>query len=91
MSLAIALEYAYVLTKNARLHRKHAASPELTSVQAKYAVRFLKPGFGDVGYVAHPSFVEANELNDIEGPLSISAAGGYPLSHSSPKPLQYLI
>lgn len=35
----------------------------------------MKPGFGDVGYVAHPSFVEAVELKDIKGPLSIAAAG----------------
>lgn len=41
---------------------------------AKYAIRFLKPGFGDVGYVAHPSFVEAVELKNIKGPLSIAAA-----------------
>jgi len=28
----------------------------------------------DVGYVAHPSFVEEGELRAIEGPLSIAAA-----------------
>ncbi|KAK2762782.1 hypothetical protein FQN54_000956 [Arachnomyces sp. PD_36] len=43
---------------------------------AKYVVRHLKPSENkiDVGYVAHPSFVEANELSAIGGPLSISAA-----------------
>lgn len=41
---------------------------------AKYTIRFLKPGYGDVGYVAHPSFIEAAELGDIKGPLSIAAA-----------------
>lgn len=51
---------------------------ELTSkVQGKYVVRWLKKGDVqvDVGYVAHPSFVEPNELAGISGPLSISAAG----------------
>lgn len=28
----------------------------------------------DVGYIAHPSFVEEKELQNIQGPLSISAA-----------------
>ena len=49
----------------------------------KYVVRNLQ-GEGnklDVGYIAHPSFVEADELKAIEGPLSISAAGK---SQSSP-------
>ncbi|KAH8688707.1 dienelactone hydrolase family protein [Talaromyces proteolyticus] len=43
---------------------------------AKYVIRHLHPGQGkvDVGYVAHPSFVEAEELKAIEGPLAISAA-----------------
>ncbi|OQE19092.1 hypothetical protein PENSTE_c016G08409 [Penicillium steckii] len=41
---------------------------------AKYAVRLLQPGVVDVSYVAHPSFVEADELAAIKGPLSISAA-----------------
>ncbi|EYE97301.1 uncharacterized protein EURHEDRAFT_513868 [Aspergillus ruber CBS 135680] len=31
-------------------------------------------GASETGYVAHPSFVEAAELNDIKGPLSITAA-----------------
>ncbi|CAI7586717.1 unnamed protein product [Penicillium manginii] len=41
---------------------------------AKYAVRFLRPGDVDVAYVAHPSFVDADELAGIRGPLSIAAA-----------------
>ncbi|KAF2218165.1 dienelactone hydrolase [Elsinoe ampelina] len=41
----------------------------------KYVVRFLAENKGiDVGYVAHPSFVEADELKAIKGPLSIAAA-----------------
>lgn len=42
---------------------------------AKYVVRFLPKGKGiDVGYSAHPSFVEEAELAAISGPFSISAA-----------------
>jgi len=42
---------------------------------AKYVVRFLPKGKGiDVGYAAHPSFVEESELAAISGPFSISAA-----------------
>ncbi|KAJ5102885.1 hypothetical protein N7532_003414 [Penicillium argentinense] len=41
---------------------------------AKYAVRLLQPGGVDVAYVAHPSFVESDELAAIKGPLSIAAA-----------------
>ncbi|KAK4236559.1 dienelactone hydrolase [Achaetomium macrosporum] len=40
---------------------------------AKYVVRHYKDGI-DVGYVAHPSFVEEDELSAITGPLAISAA-----------------
>ncbi|KAH7080751.1 dienelactone hydrolase [Paraphoma chrysanthemicola] len=42
----------------------------------KYVVRWLKgPGVGlDAGYVAHPSFTEADELWGMKGPLSIAAA-----------------
>ncbi|KIV93097.1 hypothetical protein PV10_04339 [Exophiala mesophila] len=42
----------------------------------KYVVRHLRPDSGkiDVGYTAHPSFVDAAELRDIKGPLAISAA-----------------
>lgn len=43
--------------------------------QAKYAIRLLNPGLLDVSYVAHPSFVENDELAAIKGPLSIAAAG----------------
>lgn len=31
----------------------------------------------DVGYMAHPSFVDAEEVKALKGPLSISAAGNY--------------
>ncbi|KAL2116221.1 hypothetical protein VTJ04DRAFT_10476 [Mycothermus thermophilus] len=40
---------------------------------AKYVIRHYKNGI-DVGYVAHPSFVEEDELAEITGPLAISAA-----------------
>lgn len=43
---------------------------------AKYVVRYLHPKQNkiDVGYVAHPSFVEADELKAIGGPFAIAAA-----------------
>ncbi|KAF4634511.1 hypothetical protein G7Y89_g3590 [Cudoniella acicularis] len=42
---------------------------------AKYVARFMAAGKGiDVGYVAHPSFVEEAELAAIKGPFSIAAA-----------------
>lgn len=43
----------------------------------KYVVRHLRPAEQkiEVGFTAHPSFVEADELMAIEGPLSIAAAG----------------
>ena len=40
---------------------------------AKYVVRHYKDGI-DVGYLAHPSFVERDELAAITGPVSIAAA-----------------
>ncbi|KAF2274650.1 alpha/beta-hydrolase [Westerdykella ornata] len=40
----------------------------------KYVCRFLKSGKLDAGYIAHPSFVDAEEVEGIEGPLSIAAA-----------------
>ncbi|KAL2152807.1 hypothetical protein VTH82DRAFT_3962 [Thermothelomyces myriococcoides] len=40
---------------------------------AKYVVRHYKNGI-NVGYIAHPSFVEEEELAAISGPLAISAA-----------------
>lgn len=40
---------------------------------AKYVARHYKNGI-KVGYVAHPSFVEEDELAAIGGPLSIAAA-----------------
>jgi dienelactone hydrolase len=43
---------------------------------AKYVARFMTGGKGvDVGYMAHPSFVEDEEIKALTGPLSISAAG----------------
>lgn len=43
---------------------------------AKYVVRHLLPDSAkiDVGYCAHPSFVEEAELRDMKGPLAIAAA-----------------
>jgi hypothetical protein len=43
----------------------------------KYVCRFLKEGRLDAGYTAHPSFVDAEEVKGIKGPLSIAAAGMY--------------
>ncbi|KAJ5776254.1 uncharacterized protein N7511_001265 [Penicillium nucicola] len=40
----------------------------------KYVCRYLKPGKIDVGFTAHPTMVDAEELQGIEGPLSIAAA-----------------
>ncbi|RAL58671.1 hypothetical protein DID88_002977 [Monilinia fructigena] len=41
----------------------------------KYVARYLAEGKGiDVGYVAHPSFIEEDELRAIKGPFSIAAA-----------------
>jgi len=41
----------------------------------KYVVRFLAEGRGvDAGYVAHPSFVDKEEIEASKGPLSIAAA-----------------
>ncbi|PLB45330.1 alpha/beta-hydrolase [Aspergillus steynii IBT 23096] len=40
----------------------------------KYVCRYLKPGRLDVGFIAHPTMVEPDELRGIEGPLSIAAA-----------------
>ncbi|GAD93966.1 dienelactone hydrolase family protein [Paecilomyces variotii No. 5] len=45
----------------------------------KYVVRHLKPGKIDAGYTAHPSFVDSEELRNIKGPLSISAAETDPI------------
>jgi dienelactone hydrolase len=46
----------------------------------KYVCRFLKEGGLsnggiDAGFTAHPSFVDADEVRNIKGPLSIAAAG----------------
>ncbi|CEI39786.1 hypothetical protein FVEN_g2067 [Fusarium venenatum] len=42
-------------------------------IGAKHLVRHFKSGI-DVGFIAHPSFVESEELASITGPLSIAAA-----------------
>jgi dienelactone hydrolase len=48
--------------------------PGLTQcVCLQYVVRHYQNGI-NVGYVAHPSFVEEDELKTITGPLAISAA-----------------
>jgi dienelactone hydrolase len=44
---------------------------------AKYVARWLhrRQGQIDAGFVAHPSFVETDELRGMTGPLSFAAAG----------------
>lgn len=42
----------------------------------RYAFRFLAEGRGaDIGFAAHPSFLQDEEVNAINGPASIAAAG----------------
>lgn len=42
----------------------------------KYVPRFLAQGNGiDVGFIAHPSNLEASEIEAIAGPISIAAGG----------------
>jgi dienelactone hydrolase len=42
----------------------------------KYVPRFLAQGKGiDVGFIAHPSSLEATEIQGIAGPISIAAGG----------------
>jgi dienelactone hydrolase len=43
----------------------------------KYVCRFLAGGGSglDAGFIAHPSFVTTEEVQNIAGPLSIAAAG----------------
>jgi len=41
----------------------------------KYVARFLAPGKGvDVGFTAHPSFTEDDEIKGMAGPFSVAAA-----------------
>lgn len=40
----------------------------------KYVCRWLKPGGLDAGFIAHPSFVDADEVRGVSRPLSIAAA-----------------
>lgn len=49
----------------------------LIFLQAKYAVRLLQEDGVDAAYVAHPSFVDEEELAAIKRPLSIAAAGEF--------------
>jgi dienelactone hydrolase len=47
---------------------------------AKYVARYMTGGKGvDVGYMAHPSFVEVDEIKALTGPLSIAAAETDPI------------
>jgi len=42
----------------------------------RYVMRFLAKGKGiDAGFAAHPSLVQANEFEEIDGPLSLAIAG----------------
>lgn len=42
----------------------------------RYAFRFLAEGRGaDIGFAAHPSFLQDEEVSGISGPASIAAAG----------------
>lgn len=47
-------------------------------VRRQYLVRHYKDGI-KVGYIAHPTFVEEEELAAIAGPLSIAAAETDPI------------
>lgn len=40
----------------------------------RYVCRYLKAGKLDAGFIAHPTMVQADEVEGIEGPLSIAAA-----------------
>ncbi|KAJ9490154.1 hypothetical protein VN97_g3103 [Penicillium thymicola] len=40
----------------------------------KFVCRYLRAGQIDVGFIAHPTFIEPDELKAIQGPLSIAAA-----------------
>jgi dienelactone hydrolase len=46
----------------------------------KYVIRFLAGRGVDAGFIAHPSFVTAEELLESKGPLSIAAAGKFSIS-----------
>jgi len=52
--------------------------PKLTghSIASKYVIRHLRADSSklDVGFVAHPSFVMADEVKELQGPLAIAAA-----------------
>ncbi|CAG8112524.1 unnamed protein product [Penicillium salamii] len=42
---------------------------------AKYICRYVRPGELDVGFIAHPTELTREDLMNLEGPLSIAAAG----------------
>jgi dienelactone hydrolase len=47
-------------------------------------VRFLAAGKGvDAGYIAHPGAITKEEFKAIKGPLSIAAAGSFPVPNQS--------
>ncbi|CAI4220114.1 unnamed protein product [Parascedosporium putredinis] len=57
-----------------RTPRKLSSVPLATALVPRwYVVRHYKDGI-EVGYLAHPSFVDEEELEAITGPLSIAAA-----------------
>jgi dienelactone hydrolase len=43
----------------------------------KYVCRWLKASAIDAGFIAHPSFVDTDEVHNVQGPLSIAAAGTF--------------
>lgn len=72
-------EYVDPIVEKAIAYLKEQGFKKIGSVGycfgAKYVTRYLASGKGlDVGYVAHPSFVEEDELSAIKGPYAISAA-----------------
>lgn len=51
----------------------------------KYVTRFLKESKIDAGFIAHPSHVSVDEVEAIERPLSIAAAGMWNCSYLGDK------
>jgi dienelactone hydrolase len=43
----------------------------------KYVCRWLKASAIDAGFIAHLSFVDTDEVHNVQGPLSIAAAGTF--------------
>lgn len=71
------MEYVDPIVEKGIQHLKDLGVTKIGAVGycfgAKYVVRHYKDGI-NVGYLAHPSFVEEDELAAITGPLAISAA-----------------